>query len=72
MKTYDVVLTKAYSVRIKAVNEEEARKYCEFFTGDIQDISSLEDREKFNFKIEKIDCRMNETFEVQGYDRNQN
>ncbi len=65
MKTYKVVLTKSYSVTIKAVNEKDAREYCEFFTGDIQDISTIEDRRKFNFEIEDIDCKMNETFEVQ-------
>jgi len=65
MKTYKVVLTNSYSVKIKAADEKDAREYSEFFTGDIQDISTIEDRLKFNFEIENIDCNINETFEVQ-------
>lgn len=63
MKTFEVVLTKSYIVRIKAENENKARYYTELFTGDIQDISSEDDRKKFAFKIEKIDCKINEAFE---------
>jgi len=64
MKTFEVILTKSYLVRIKAKNEYEAKRYAEFFTGDIQDISSEDHRKKFDFRIEKISCKMNEAFEV--------
>jgi hypothetical protein len=65
MKTFEVVLTKSYIVRIKAVNEKKAKEYSELFTGDIQNISSITDRKKFNFEIEDIDCKLNEAFEFQ-------
>ena len=65
MKTFEVVLTKSYIVRIKTENEKKAKEYSELFTGDIQDISSIDYRKKFNFEIEDIDCKLNESFEVQ-------
>ncbi|MFW0858681.1 MAG: hypothetical protein AAGB97_00605 [Dehalococcoidia bacterium] len=65
MKTFEVVLTKSYIVRIKAESEKKAKEYSELFTGDIQDISSIDYRKKFNFEIEDINCKINESFEVQ-------
>lgn len=65
MKTFEVILAKSYIIRIKAENMKKAKEYSELFTGDIKDISSIEYREKFNFEIEEIDCRLNEAFEVQ-------
>jgi len=65
MKTFEVVLTKSYIVRIKAEDKNKAKVYSELFTGDIQDISSIDYRRKFNFEIEDIDCKINEVFEVQ-------
>ena len=64
MKTFEVVLTKSYTVRIKAEDEFKAKEYSEFFTGDIQDISSINDKKKFKFEIENIDCKINDAFEV--------
>ena len=64
-KIYEVVLTKSYIVRIKAENEKKAKEYSELFTGDIQDISSDNDRKEFNFEIEDIGCKLNETFEAE-------
>jgi len=63
MKTFEVILTKSYIVRIKAEDEEKAREFTELFTGDIQDISSIDDKEKFRFEIEDIDCKLNDAFE---------
>jgi len=57
MKTYNVILTKSYIVRIKSKNETDAREYCELFTGDIQDISTDEYKHKFNFEIDNIECK---------------
>lgn len=65
MKTFEVVLIKSYIVKIRAENEKKAKEYSELFTGDIQDISSFDYRKKFNFQIEDIDCKLNESFEVQ-------
>jgi len=43
----------------------KAKEYSELFTGDIQDISLIDNRRKFNFEIEDIVCKLNEAFEVQ-------
>jgi len=64
MKTFEVVLTKSYIVTIKAENEQEAKENSEFFTCDIQDFSTAEDRKEFNFEIEDIECTINEAFDV--------
>ncbi len=63
MKTFEVILTKSYIVRIKADDGKKAREFAEIFTGDIQDISSIDDKEKFMFEIEDIDCKLNDAFE---------
>lgn len=71
MKTFEVVLTKSYIVIIRAENEKKAKEYSGLFTSDIQDISSIEHRKKFNFEIEDIDCKLNDAFEVQeSYGKN--
>lgn len=64
MKTFEVILTKSYIVRIKAEDERKAKEYSELFTGDIQDISSIDYRKKFKFHIENIDCKVNEALEA--------
>ncbi len=63
MKTYQVVLTKSYLVTVNAYTKEQARRVCEFYTNDIQDVSAIEDREKETFLIENIECTVNETFD---------
>lgn len=63
MRTFEVILTKSYIVKIKTEDEDKAKEFAELFTGDIQDISSADDRKKFVFEIEDIDCKVNESFE---------
>jgi len=63
MKTYQVVLTKSFVVTVNAETLKEAKRVCEFYTGDIQDISTDIDRQKGKFEIKNIDCTVNETFE---------
>lgn len=65
MKTFRVVLTKSYLVNIQAKNEDEAKFFSEFFTGDIKDISKNADKLKFNFKILNIESVVNEVFECE-------
>ncbi len=65
MKTFEVILTKSYIVRIKAEDEDKAKEFTELFTGDIQDISSPDDRKTFGFEIDNIECKVNEAFECQ-------
>lgn len=61
MKTYQVILAKSYVVTVNAETKEQAKHIAEFYTCDIQDISTNEDRRKFNFSIEEIDCSINES-----------
>lgn len=65
MKTYKVVLTKVYAVTVKARSEKQAKHIAEFYTGDIKNISVVQDRKKQKFSIENIECRMNESSEVE-------
>lgn len=64
MRTFEVILTKSYLIKIKAENEDKAKEYAELFTGDINDISTEEYRKELTFEIENIDCKMNEAFEA--------
>lgn len=64
MKKFDVILTKSYIVRLKAMDKNKAKEYAELFTGDIQDISSMDDRKRFRFEIVDITCKINEAFEI--------
>ncbi|MFN3873867.1 MAG: hypothetical protein ACK4R9_12785 [Ignavibacterium sp.] len=66
MKVFDIVLTKSYLVRIVAEDPESALRFAEFFTGDIQDISTETDREIYKFIIQSIDNKINEasSFEI--------
>jgi len=65
MKTYQVELTKSFLLTVRAKTKAKARRVCEFYTDDIQDISTLEDRKKEKFQIENIKCTVNETFDCQ-------
>lgn len=65
MRTYQVVLTKSYAVTVKAETKEKAKRFAEFYTGDIHDISTDKNRKKSNFFIKEIDCRMNESLEAE-------
>lgn len=64
MKTYQVILTKSYAVTVRADDTQKAKRFAEFYTNDIADIATQEDREKLNFSIEKIECGMNESLEA--------
>ena len=70
MKTFDVVLTKSYVVRIKAENENSARELTEFYTSNIKDLSTENNRQEHNFIIENIDCKINETFDITEVNEN--
>lgn len=65
MKTYQVVLTKSYVVTVNAETKEKAKRFTEFYTGDIQPLLTLEDAKREKFFIEDIECAMNESFEAE-------
>jgi len=64
MKNFEVVLTKSYIVKIKAENEDKAKRYAELFTSDIFDLSTEEHRKNFVFEIQHIDCKINEVIDT--------
>jgi len=70
MKTFDIVLTKSYKVRIKTDNKILAKEIAQFYTSDITDLSTIEDRANNKFEIENIDCKLNEVFEIKEIDKN--
>lgn len=65
MRTYQIILTKSYMATVNAKTKEQAKDAAEFYTGDIQDISTPKDRSRFNFSIEKIECKINESLEAE-------
>ena len=65
MKSFQVTLTKSYLVNINAENETDAKRFAEFFTDDVQDISDENNRNEYKFSIEKIECKINEAFEAE-------
>lgn len=65
MKTFKVILTRSYSVIVKAGSREQAKHIAEFYTSHIKDISIDEDRKRFKFSIREIECVMNESLEAE-------
>lgn len=65
MKTYQVVLTKSYAVTVRADSTQKAKRIVEFYTSNVKDISTNEDRKKFNFSIKEIECEVNESLEAE-------
>ncbi len=63
MKTFQVVLTKNFIVTINAKTSRDAKRFCEFYTSNIEDISTDNDRRKEKFEIGNIECAMNDAFE---------
>ncbi len=70
MKTFDLILTKSYIIRIKADTENLAKEFSQIFTSDIKDLSTDIDKKTHNFEIENIDCKINEVFEIQEINKN--
>ncbi len=64
MKTFEVILTKSYIVKIQAENKNKAKELSEYFTNDVQNISTRLDEINHNFKIENIDCKVNDAIEI--------
>ncbi len=63
MKTFQVSLAKSYTVSIVADDEEQAKRLVEFYTGDIQDISTEKERLAENFSIKEIECQSNDAID---------
>jgi hypothetical protein len=63
MKTFQVSLAKTYTVVIIAQDEEQAKRLVEFYTNDIQDISTEKERLAENFSIKEIECQTNDSID---------
>ncbi len=63
MPEYEVSITHSYIVKIQAKSAEDAALLSEFFV-TYSDGSSQQDRERYHFKIERIELTQNEAFEV--------
>ena len=48
---------------VNAETAIDAKRVCEFYTGDIKDISTDQDRKEEKFEIENIKCTVNESYE---------
>ncbi len=70
MKTYEIVLTKSYVVKVRAKNADLAKEFAQIYTNDIADISTTKEREEQRFEIADIDCKLNEVFEVNEIKKN--
>jgi len=70
MKTFEIVLTKSYKVRIKAENKYFAKEFSQIYTSDIKDISTDIEKKDLKFEIENIDCKINEIFEIEEVNEN--
>lgn len=70
MKTFELTLTKSYIIKIKAENENSAKEFSQFYTSDILDLSNEEERKKYKFNIEDIDCKVNDVFEIREHNGN--
>lgn len=65
MNLYQVALIKSYLVTINAKSKEQAKGFAEFYTSDIQDISSENEKLQNQFLIKEIECTVNEAFECE-------
>ncbi len=63
MKTFQVSLAKTYTVNIVAEDEEHAKRLVEFYTSDIQDISTENERLAESFSIQEIECQSNDVID---------
>ena len=63
MKKYEVLLARSYIITICAENEEQARRYTEFYLGDCPDLSKIKNQRDQKFKIEEIEMAFNEAYE---------
>jgi len=64
MLHYRILLTRSYLVTIEAEDEEQALRLSELYLGDCPDLSTLEDRDRRNFRIHDVELA-NEALEVE-------
>jgi hypothetical protein len=65
MKTFNVMLTRAYRVHIEAEDENSAIELVEYYLGDPEDKANERERTQHRFNILEIEMTMNEAFEAE-------
>ncbi len=69
MKTFEVLLTRSYIIKIDAKDETEALRNVEFFIGGEKDLSNEKERANRAFRINNIEMTVNEA--VESYERSE-
>lgn len=69
MKTFNVMLTRAYRVQIEVEDENSAFDLVEFYLGDPEDKSNERERAQHRFNILEIEMTMNEAFEAREVEK---
>ncbi len=65
MKRYTLSLARGYKVEVSAENEEDAKRYAEFFIGGERDLSNDEDKFHRQFEITQIEMTANDAVIVE-------
>ena len=65
MKTYNVSLSRAFVVKIRAKDKRKACRYAEYFIGDCHDESTAEERRKYRFSIKEIEMTINDALNAE-------
>lgn len=64
MKKYQFDLARSYRVSIAVENEEMAKRFAEFYTGNPGDDSTVKQRTEHKFSIDEIEMVWNDAMEV--------
>ena len=65
MPTYNITVSRAYKVTVKARNRTMAKGIAEFFLGNPKDESEARERKHFGFRIGKIEMVDNDAIGVE-------
>ena len=64
MNTYKVTLTRTYLVTMRAENEDQAKRFSEYYLGDCPDLSNEKEQLANKFKFEDVEMVYNEANEI--------
>ena len=62
MATYKIGLARTYLITIQAENSESAKRLAEFFIGE-SDLSTPVEQQEYKFSIDEIELEENDAFE---------
>ena len=64
MPIFEIGVARYFAVTVEAQNVNDALRISEFYLGNCNDSSSVEDREEYNFQIHEIEMVENEAFQI--------